>query len=214
MFAKEAGGGSGICLSLLLSSLFCFFFFFGTYCVFCLGVASVEATPAHQELQDESGEGLERLGPHTDANIMKNVTVLSFDSAASPHLQSKTTEQPHSASAGSTHAPSDSVDLRVESPGSSPFEEVSGNLNAADENEANSDGFYQSLSVETAQAPSVYVPKWTATNGFKMDDPWVFQSLVDNFPTPGYVFVLRNMGAKELLDHYNLLSSQQFSAGG
>ena len=53
---------------------------------FCfLGVAPVDTTPAHPELQDESGDGLERSGPHTDANIMKNVTILSSDSTASPH---------------------------------------------------------------------------------------------------------------------------------
>lgn len=119
----------------------------------------METTPAHQELQDESGEGLERLGPHTDANIMKNVTVLSSDSTASPHLQIKTAEQPPTTSAGSTHAPSDSADLRVDSLGSAPLEKVSGHLNAADENEGDSDDFYQSLPVDTAHDPSIYVPK-------------------------------------------------------
>ena len=52
--------------------LMCFSFF--------LGVEPAENTSVDQELCDESGDGLERLGPHTDSNIMKNVTVLSSDS--------------------------------------------------------------------------------------------------------------------------------------
>ena len=146
---------------------------------------------------------------------MKNMTVISSDSTASAHpeLESKTVETPASASAGSAHAPPDSVDPHVESSAPTHFEEVSGHVDAAVQSETESDDFYQSLYADTAQALSIYVPKWVATNGFKMNDPWIFRSLVDNFPTLGYVSVLRNMGAKELLDRYNLLSSQQFSTG-
>lgn len=84
----------------------------------------------------------------------------------------------------------------MESSAPTHFEEVSGHMDAAVESEAESDDFYQSLSIDTAQAPSVYVPKWVATNGFKMDDPWICRSLVDNFPTPGYVSVLGTWGQR------------------
>ncbi|PWA93043.1 hypothetical protein CTI12_AA075910 [Artemisia annua] len=129
------------------------------------GAASTEITLTHKELQDESGKGLERSGPHTDANIMKNMTVLSSDSAASAHhnLESENPENPASASTGSTHAPvsalagsvpPNSVSLHVESSSPGHTEEVTGHVDAAVESEAESDDFYQSLSVDTTQATS------------------------------------------------------------
>ena len=53
------------------------------------------------------------------------------------------------------------------------------------------------------------MPKWLATNGFKMDDPWICRSLIDNLPPPGYVSILRNLDAKDLLDRHNLLTAQK-----
>lgn len=53
------------------------------------------------------------------------------------------------------------------------------------------------------------MPKWLATNGFKMDDPWICRSLVGNLPPPDYVSILRNLDAKDLLDRHNLLTAQK-----
>ena len=169
------------------------------------------------ELQDESGEGLERPGPRTGAEIVKNSTVLTEDSAASERPQP---ENQTSGSVGPLVGQPDAGSLigqpdagspppQIHHSGSEHFEGASVHNDAAADSDGGSDGeFYQSLSVDTAQAPSVYVPKWTATNGFKMDDPWVCRSLIDNFSPPGYLSVLRNMSSKDLLDHYNRVSAQ------
>ena len=69
------------------------------------------------DLEDESAGGLERSGPHTDANIMKNSTVMTSDSTTSvpPNVENKTTAYPASVSAGSAHIRTDSLGPHTES---------------------------------------------------------------------------------------------------
>lgn len=171
-----------------------------------LGAASENVSPALQELQDESTEGLERTGPHTNANIMKNVTVISSDSNVPPPPPSG--EKPAESSAPVVEESSHhgSGTMFVDDAADGYDQEDS---NPADTVKDGSSDFYQSLSVDTAEASSAYVPKWLATNGFKMDDPWIFRSLIDNIPPPGYVSTIRNLDAKDLLDRYNLLTAQK-----
>ena len=68
---------------LLLSSLFFFFFFYLCNYLCFVGVEAAETVIAPLELQDESGDGVERPGPRTNTEIVKNSTVLTEDSVAS-----------------------------------------------------------------------------------------------------------------------------------
>lgn len=159
-------------------------------------------------MQDESAEDLERTGPHTDANIMKNATVISLDSNVPlPPLGEKPAESSAPTVEESSHHGSGT--MFVDDAADGHAQEDSNPADVARDGPTGSSDFCQSLSVDTAEASSAYVPKWLAANGFKIDDPWICWSLLDNLPPPGYVSILRNLDAKELLDRHNLLTAQK-----
>ena len=138
---------------------------------------------------------------------MKNATVISSDSnVPPPPMGEKPAESSAPGVEESSHHGSGTMNI---DDAVDPDQEDSNPADAAKDGSAGSSDFYQSLSVDTAEASSAYVPKWLATNGFKMDDPWICRSLIDNLPPPGYVSILRNLDAKDLLDRHNLLTAQK-----
>nr|GEV39822.1 hypothetical protein [Tanacetum cinerariifolium] len=83
-----------------------------------------------------------------------------------------------------------------------------GTLFATPSQDSSADDFYESQTVDSATAMSVYVPNWNVTNNARVDSLVICHSFLNHVISPGYWAALHNQGDVGFLDASNTNPAQ------
>nr|GEU34592.1 transposase (putative), gypsy type [Tanacetum cinerariifolium] len=136
-------------------------------------VTSSFITPTPERVLEDASHDIVRIRPPSGRFLVLSSGFADTDIPASPQVV------PHVTSA-STGLSAPVAEFVGDDRRSSGFGPEAGVLSATPSQGSSVDDFYVSQTIDSASALNVYVPKWNVTNNDQIDNPAIFQDLLDH----------------------------------